>query len=295
MRVYYYRPEEVGLTAFPPGCITLLGSIVEVTENPAEADVFVVLPDITHVSNEQLQALPYLKGNERRHVFFSISENPRRTVGIPAIIFRTDMNRHLLEAGETTTMTWPWGSANYYQPITEFKYDVCFQGWQGMTDLVHRSCQSVSESGLTHHIQINEEFFGNYEARGEVDKVAELRRTYLESMAVSRLVLAPQSHASGVIRYKTFEAMSAGHIPVIIGDFSIPPLEDRIDYSKCLLRINEQDVDRAGEILKDWLSRHPDDEIIEMGKYGHAAWAEWLDDDLWNYTWARLVKEKLGL
>ena len=290
MRVYYYRPEEVGLTAFPPGCITLLGSIVQVTENPVEADVFVVLPDITHVSNEQLQALPYLKGNERRHVFFSISENPRRTVGIPAIIFRTDMNRHLLEAGETTTMTWPWGSANYYQPITEFKYDVCFQGWQGMTDLVHRSCQSVSESGLTHHIQINEEFFGALESRGD-PAVAELRRTYLEKMAVSRLILVPQSHPTGVIRYKFYEAMAAGHVPVLIGDYSLPALSHKIDYSRCMVQIAEDDVNRTGEILTEWLGQHGD-AVVTMGQYGHEMWARWLDDDLWNYTWAELVAER---
>lgn len=293
LRAFYYEPKHIGISEFASGCLTLKGDTEAVTD-PAIADVFILPIDLSHVSQEQLYALPYLRGNERRHVMFSICENPDRTVGIPAMIFRCDNNRHLLEAGETTTSTWPWGSQNYYNPSIAFSYDVCFQGWQGMTDLVHRACASVQKTNLKSYIKINQEFFGFIESRGETEKVEQLRKEYLDSMLASRLLLTPQSHPTGVVRYKFYEAMSAGRIPVLISDYAIPALSEKIDYSRCSLRIAESDVDQTGYILTEWLMKHTDEEIIAMGQYGHQAWAEWLDDDLWEYNWTRLIQERLN-
>jgi hypothetical protein len=240
-----------------------------------------------------LRSLPYLKGNECRHVFFSICENPERTVGIPAIIFRTDFNKYLLSLGDSTTIAWAWGSADYYRPVEQFRYDVCFQGQDGSAGLTRPACKSVQESSLLSKIVINEKFYGNYEVY-EPEKAIRLKEEYLDSLFESRLSLCPCSFSNKVVRYRFYEAMAAGRVPVLIGDNCILALEDRIDYSKCSIRIAETDVNETGAILKDWLSKHSDEEIIEMGNYGHGMWLDWLNDDDWDYNWSRIVKEKLN-
>lgn len=291
MKVYRYSEEESG-QPFPAGCINLHD--FETTTDPAQADCFLLRHGMDSFSNEQLKALPYLKGNERRHVFFSLREDPDRVVGIPAIIFRADFNKRLLDAGDTTTMTTPWGSPDYgeLKPIPEgFTYDVVFQGWDSGKGLTVRACESVLRTRLKARINITPAFYGVIE-RDDPETARVLVSEFVEGLHQSRLSLGPQS-LRGVIRYRFYEAMAMGRVPVLIGDDCIPAFGHKIDYSRCSVRIAEADVDRTGEILCDWLDNHKDDEVIAMGEYGYAMWKRWLEDDRWETTWAELVAERL--
>jgi glycosyltransferase involved in cell wall biosynthesis len=265
---------------------------MEKTTNPSEATVFVLPNDLQHYTNEQLRALPYLAGNERRHVFLAITENPERTVGIPAIIFRCDFNRFLLEAGDTTTRVWGWPSDDLYDANAKFERDIFFQGQAGATGLTIRACQSIEKSELSAHINILHTFYGIYEVN-QPDYAKQLRQQFIQLMRTSRLCLCASTKPEHVIRYRFYEALATGRIPVLVGDYSLRALEDRIDYSKCSLWIPEKDVDNIGNILKEWLNNHPDEELLEMGKYGYAAWKEWLNPQDWGKNWERLVIEKL--
>lgn len=298
---YRYIPEEAGLKEFPLGHIRLAG--FEETRDPLQADCFVLPCDVRHVTNEQIVNLPYLAGNVARHVFFSISEHPRRILPFDcAIVFRTD-NCEMIARANPSTITWAWGVDDLIDymplPVGGFRYDVCFQGWRS-TELTDRACKSIQRAGLKAHVAISDRFHGHIEtdATNGVPGAIELRNTlrasFLKTMSESRLSLCPRSKPEGVARWRLYEAMSMGRITVHLCDGFVPPLADRIDWSKCQLQIAERDVERTGEIIAEWLAAHSDGELIECGAYARAMWTRWFDNRKWEITWAELVRERLS-
>lgn len=298
MLQYRYTPDEANMEVFPPGHIRLAG--VEETRDPLKTDCFVLPCDIRHIGNEQLLALPYLKGNIKKHVFFTIGENPDRVLPFDgAIVFRTDNNKGIMEKNPST-MTWAWGVQDSLLPPTEFKYDVCFQGWRS-TELTDRACESILKTGLKSHISVSNRFYGHIEtdASNGVEGAAEerdsLRASFLQTMAESRLSLVPRSKPEGVARWRFYEAMSAKRISVHLCDGFVPPLPDKIDWDKCQFQIAEKDVDVTGYLITEFLSKHTDEDLRENGEYSRSAWLRWLQPATWEQVWAELVKEKLNV
>lgn len=289
MKAYFYRPEDC------PGVEWVSGGLsfptVEKTNNPSEADCFVLPNDLCHYTNEQLRALPYLNGNERRHVFLAITENPERTIGIPAIIFRCDATRHLLKS-DPTMIAWGWPSEDWYDPNAKFERDIFFQGQAGATGLTIRACESIKKSELSAHIHILDTFYGVYEVN-QPEYAKQLKQQYVQLLRTSRLSLCASTKPEHVIRYRFYEALAAGRIPVLVGDYSLRALEGRVNYSKCSLWIPEKNVDNIGNFLKEWLLSHPDEELLEMGRYGYSMWKEWMNPQDWGKNWERIVLEKL--
>lgn len=294
MKAYTYTARQIGIKELPPGTLRLAGW--EATENLKEADVFIVPCDLRNVDNKHLEALPYLKGNERRHVMFAISEQPERYLGIPAIIFRADANKGVM-AHDPTTIPWPWPVEDWkkYVPLPDdgFKYDVCFVGWNS-TPLTEQVCKAVQLQGnLKTLIQLNEEFYGTWETNKDTEKTEYYRTLFLNTMQKARLSLCARSIASGVVRYRFYEALSMGRIPVHFNDNGVLPFADRIDWNECSINIPEKDAGHTGEILRGWLDVHSDADIIARGLYGRAMWERWLNGKHWDRLFAECVEERL--
>ncbi len=289
MKAYFYTAEECGLSEFKPGTLRLTG--FDITEDPGEADVFVVPTIMYWVGRENLLRLPYLKGNERRHVMFNIADWFRKSLGIPAMMFRCDCTKWVKEQ-DPTTISWPWPVDDLGEWIDKpFKYDVVFQGW--VSDVItDTTCDSVLNTDLNSHIQRHKFFYG-YEDESQ-PSTQELRRTFLETLAASRLSLCPRSIPEGVTRYRLFEALSMGRVCVHFCDNCVLPLSDRIDWDRCVITIPESEAENTGAILTKWLSEHSDDEIREMGRYGREMWARWLDSSKWDDLFSEIATERLG-
>lgn len=292
MNAFYYRPQHVGMREFPPGYFRLGG--FDVTHNPHEADCLVLPTDIRHVNDAQILNLRYLKGNEDKHVFFSLSEFPTRALPLDALAFRTDHNEGLLAQGNTRARVWAWGvdDLKFYMPLHDdgFRFDVHAQLWRS-TPLTDVTVESCLRAGLVVHDQRNDFFYGTLETAND-PRLAELRLCFLETMTLSRLVLVPRSRVA-VNRYRFFEAMSMGRVPVLLCDGCLLPCADKIDYARCSIRIHDKDAHMTGEYLKEWLRTHSDEDILEMGAYGRAMWERWLAPARWEETWGELVKEAL--
>lgn len=294
LHAFYYPPSAVGLSEFAPGYFKFDPAVIAPTDDPARADVFVCATDIRHITDAQICALPYLRGNEARHVFFSLSENPKRALPINALAFRTDHNQRLRDAGNTYARTWAWGVddlSDYVKlPADGFAFDVHAQMWAS-TPLTDETVESCKRAGLTVHDRRNHFFYGTLETNKD-ERLAELRQTFLDTMRVSRLVLVPRSRA-GVNRYRFFEAMSCGRVPVLFCDECLLPCADKIDYTRCSIKINERDAAWTGTILKEWLSSHTGHELIEMGLYGRVMWNRYLNSQRWESVWGELTVEHL--
>lgn len=298
MKQYRYTAAELGLDKLPPGELRLTG--FEVTTDPTQADVFVIPPDIRHVSNETILGLPYLAGAADRHVCFCISDRPKRCLGLPLISFRADCNKGIMR-GDPSTISWPWPvnpqrDIDPWIPLPEtgFCYDVTFVGWNS-TALTAKSCAAVKESPyLKSFIELNSTFYGTWESANDVEKITHYRRLMLARMNESRLSLCARSIAEGVVRYRFYEALAMGRVPVHLNDNAWLPFQSKIDWDKCSLNVPENRVDQLGTILRNWLDRHSDAEIIERGKYGREMWETWLDGAKWDSTFAYCVTERLA-
>lgn len=294
MKAYYYTPSHIPMREFPPGYFKLAG--FDVTDDPNAADCFVLPCDIRHVSDQQICDLPFLDGNENRHVFFTLSEFPKRALPVNALAFRTDHNERLRDAGNTLARAWAWGVEDLgaYAALKwdegGFAFDVHAQMWAStpMTDDCVESCK---RAGLNVHDQRNDFFYGHLETAKD-PRLAELRKSFLETMQRSRFVLVPRSRPA-VNRYRFFEAMSMGRVPVLLCDECLLPCADKIEYARCSIRINERDAKRTGAILQAWMEAHSANEVVEMGLYGREMWERWLNPAWWEMTWGELTREHL--
>jgi hypothetical protein len=318
-KVYYYTDEEVGTTWPGPDADFKLddGRLkyeveqyprfvwyewpdFDVTDDPAQADVFVVRQRLIWLSVAQVFNLPYLKGNEARHVFFdlgtdAIPEAFREWPDVPALFISATLDRRML-AGTPTAVSWPWpvDDLREFVPLPDggFQYDVVFQGQTvqaGETAML----ESVKRSGLEVFLRRNPGFYGTMEW-GTKEK-QELRRGFLQTMAGARFSLCHRSNNRGVMRYRFYEAMSMGRVPVLLCDDCVLPFADQIDYDRCSLRLKECDAGGVGEFLKAWLAEHTDEELVRMGQYGRKMWVSWLKRECWGEIIEELVQERMGL
>jgi hypothetical protein len=304
--VYYYTDAEVGIDwpgpdidrpkSYPePRFVWYDWPDFETTTNPKQADVFVVRQRLIWLSTEQVYSLPYLSGNERRHVFFDLGSDGARECyrdwpNLPAIFFRGCCTREILHKNPTT-IAWPWPVEDLAEQAPshkDFKYDVVFQG-QAPNDMARRAVAAIRNSSLKCHIDVNRQFFAYMNDEEKKQRQA----SYLETMRKGRLHLVPTSVPAGIVRYRLYEGMTLGLAGVHLCDGCVLPLSDRIDWDGCIIPIKEEYAGRTGEILTDWLMKHTDDDILDMGRYAREVWAHWLDRRRWGEVIGELVRERL--
>ncbi len=289
MKVFYYRPEHIGLAQFPSGEMRLKGT-QEV--GPDEADVFVLPPILHHFKKEQIYALPYLRGNELRHVFWNCGDDQQTWYDLPCLFIRCDATKQIV-AHDPNTVGWAWPVDDLYRPPEPFEYDVVFQGWAS-TDLTNVVVESVRRAGLKAHLQTHDFFWGYH---SEDPAYAHYRTSFLDTLSRSRLSLVPRS-IPGTLRYRFLESISMGRVPVLLCDGAVLPFSDEIDWAKCCIVIEERDAGNVGDILIDWLKQHSDETIRAMGNYGREMWDQWLNRDKWSNLFTYAVGKhlmKMGL
>jgi len=289
VKAYYYTPSDCGMQSFPPGELRLAG-VAEAL--PDQADVFVV-PPILHTllaadPEFHPSKLPYYNAEtEIRHAFWNVGDNQPAWFKSKALFIRCDATRQML-ADAPNTIGWPWPVESLYRPHEGFEYDAVFQGWNS-TDLTHRAVESVRCSGLKAHLVENDFFWGYHDTEPEY---AHYRASFLDTLSKARLSIVPRS-IPGTVRYRFWEAMSMGRVPVQLCDDCVMPWPDQVNYAACSISVLESDVDQLGDILKVWLAKLTDDDIVAMGRYGHAAYENWLHRDRWSILFTQAVRDHL--
>lgn len=321
-RVYFYTDAEVGVPWPGPDADFIVNgkpkdptvawprfnwcafSGFEETTNPDVADIFVVRQRLVWLTENQIHGLPHMcQDNMKRHVFFDLGPDGgepcfRAFPDIPAIFFRAAVNKMMME-GTPTTVPWAWPTDDFSKyplvPDGGFKYDVIFQGQtvreRDNSQIVVDRLKNVS--GLTKHLVVTPHFYGLM--RDGRDRWA-LRESFIDTLHYGRLSLVPGCHRYGVTRYRFYETLSMGRIPVYIDDRGgVLPFADKIDYSNCCIFVKEKDVPQIATILQTWLDAHSDQEILAMGAYGRKMWKHYLNRASWAQRIEEVVREKLGL
>ncbi len=300
LRQYIYKPEEAGLREWPSGTLRLEG--IEVTENPAEADLFVCPGSLRIfearngiIDLDKLHRLPYFAGRESRHVFFDVSDNFTMPLGLPIIFIRCDARAWMM-SHDPNTIQMAWPVEDYGQcvelPNGGFRFDVGFQGW--ISSLERRvsveSCQRTD--GLKTDIAGYKDFYGYL--KDDNPEQHRRRDEFIRSMKESRLQLCPES-IQGVFPYRYWEALSAGRVPLLIGSDFVFPFADEIDYDRFTVKCARIDAPAAGQIALDFVRGRTDQEIVDMGKLARQAWVKFCDSRNWPQLHAYAVQKKLAV
>lgn len=294
LRIYRYKDEEFQVKPgmSKNGGVRLVGEHVD---DPKDADVFVVPQAIWGLLGGTHKTLPYIKGNESRHLFFDMIEK-WPSLGVGRCIYIRAATRQSYLQKEPSAVSWSWPVEDYKDrmelPEGGFKYDISFVGWRTPREDTEKACHSVKRlSSCSSFIRVHRDFYGYRDPKTDPEAVRR-RIEFLDVQQVSRLLLCPQS-VYGVFRYRFFEALSAGRIPVHIGYDYVLPFADRIPWNDIAFFIHTKDASRAGELCMEWLKGKSDDDLIEMGKLGREMYDKWLHRDRWPEHMTIVVGEKL--
>lgn len=288
MNVYTYEPEELGFEEFPLGTCRLVGDDVIQVRNPSAADVFVVPPILKHLDTWDI--VPFLEGNETKHVCLNIFENMTKNTPLGVLAFRCECTKKLLKRNPST-IAWPWPVKDIRDEVIEdstLPCDISFYGWKS-SDLCEFALQSIERSSLTYNIKRGEKFWGYI----PVEERPPLRRGFVDAMKNSRLILSVRSHQEGVVRYRFWEAMAMGRVIIHVNDGCVYSLADRIDYERFVVRVPQSETAQVGEIAEEYLSTHTPLEIHESGQYARRMWERWLDSRRWPEIMTEIVREKI--
>lgn len=298
MKQFVYKSAAAGLASWPSGELRLEG--IPVTENPQDADVFVVPGSLSAFKDglSVLDRLPHIAGRDDRLVCFDVSDNFVKALNRPWIILRCDARSWMLK-DDPNTVQIGWPVEDYAEcvalPPEGFKWDISFQGWLSSDARIDSSNACKNNPELKCDIEQYSDFTGYLHDRATnqwnpegIRRRAEFRR----SMRESRVALCPES-IPGVFPYRFFEAMSAGRVPLLVGSEFVFPFEQEISYSDFVLTCPRAEAASADKIVQGFVRSYSDGEIAEMGKLARQAWEAWLDSRNWPRLHAHAVKQQL--
>lgn len=274
MKQYIYSPQEARRSEWSPGTLRLEG--FDVTTDPKQADIF-VYPGALHeiTSGAELERLPYFRGNEEKHAFFHCADH-EVLYGKPCLFIRCNTRTWYYQQ-DPNTIAWPWPVEDFAEcvdlPAGGFQYDVSFQGWYS-TKTREDAAESCRKARfLKSDIAGYTDFCGYiyHEAEG-----VRRRKEFRRSMKESRVALCGES-IPGVLPYRFLEAMSAGRVPFLISSDYVLPFADEIPYDSFILKARREDAPNAAYIVRDFLARHKDDELIRMGQMAREYWLKYLN------------------
>ncbi len=193
------------------------------------------------------------------------------------------------------TISWPWPVEDWKEviPMPEggFKYDISGHMWLSHETRIN-ACDSVKATfGDRADIVTRREFWG-YLERDEPARAMPMKAAMKASMQASRVSLCPAS-IPNVFPYRFFEAMSSGRVPALFCSDYVLPFGKKIDYKSCCIMMDDYDAKHAGPMIKNWLSKHSDQEIVEMGLRGRAYFERYLHRDRFSELWTEAVTDLL--
>lgn len=296
MRQYVYCSHQIGLDSWPAGELRLEG--IEVTKEPDLADVFVVPGALSmfqvdgNLQMDRLYALPYLRGNESRTVFFDVSDNFKTPINLPIIFIRCDARDWMLPSDPgTIQFGWPVEDFAEVIPLPEggFKYDISGHMW------LSSETRKSSLAAIKNNRMLKSDLAGYSDFTGYIYHESEgirRRAEFRRSMKESRISLCPES-IPGVFPYRFFEAMSSGRVALLVGSDFVWPWEKDVPYESFSIVCPRNLADQADQVALTFLQSHSDDEIIQMGKQARIYWETYLRSSDWPRLHAIAIQRKL--
>jgi hypothetical protein len=265
--------------------------IVEVVDDPAQCDFILIPHSIFRVSKnkEYVDGLIKIsKDFSKKIIIFAIGDSTE-VVDIPnSIVIRTSQYKSLKKDNEIIVPAYAT-DLSYEKPIEyrnkSQKPVIGFCGWaktggikQKILFLIKnyfflrnalkqglyfrkKAISILSKSKLVDAKFIIRSSYSASEKTIELD-AKKAREEYRKNMIESDFILSPKGDGNFSVRF--YEALSLGRIPILIDTDCPLPMEDKIDYSKFILKVNHKDISKIDKIVVDFYSSLSDDEWRDM-------------------------------
>ena len=103
------------------------------------------------------------------------------------------------------------------------------------------------------------------------------RKEYIDNLLSSDYALIIKG--DGNYSYRFYEALSLGRIPVLLDTECVLPLEDRIDYSRFIVRVPHWDIYHLDAIVEDHYRSISNQDFVDMQKRAREAFEKYLRVD----------------
>lgn len=211
------------------------------SENPLEADVnYLALPWAVMINYGQLSKAPDIKLNGGftvcQHIYYEKIIPILKRIGIDTLFTPHVPNQKTYDG--ITVLPFPHYPVNGAHPAIEKDILYSFVGCTATHNVRKRIMN------LPKHDDVVLKGRGSWHfARRSKE---EEKEEYKDVLARSRFALCPRGTGASTIRF--WEAMQAGAIPVLLADaMSLPP---EVDWSTCIIKIPQDQVDRIDEIIR---------------------------------------------
>lgn len=281
--------------------------IVEVVDDPAQCDFILIPHSIFRVNKNKEYVDGFIKISKdfsKKIIIFAIGDSTE-VIDIPnSIILRTSQYKSLKKDNEIIVPAYAT-DLSYEKPI-EFrkksdKSVIGFCGWANVNGLSakfsffiknHFRLSGAFKQGIYFRIKAinilnkSKSVLPNFIIRSSYsasEKTIELdavkaREEYRRNMIESDFILAPKGDGNFSVRF--YEALSLGRVPILIDTDCPMPMEDKIDYSKFVLKVDHKDINKIDKIVADFYSNLSDDEWANMQREAKRAFDQYLRIDV---------------
>lgn len=273
---------------------------VEWVKSPKEADVISVplcgRPEQSpqNLPQDLLEKIVKYTGQPGyKFTFFDCSDFEPEYFKVPDCMQIRSNLKGWMRRQNPRSISWAWPVEDLKHltevPVEGFKYPVGFQGWMRYNIRINTIGSVKQTFGNAFDVATYPDFYGYIENTPEgIRRKGEFQRSLREC----KLQLAPCS-IPNVFPYRFFEAISAARVPVLVCDDYSLPWEKQIPYNDFIITIPVSECHNTGPILKDWLSKHSTEQIIEMGKLGRKYYERYLCRDRANSLFTEAIEELL--
>lgn len=221
-----------------------------------------------------LKSLPYYYQFEEKHIFFSFHDFSD-AIRSSSIFFRSSVKRSV---ATSTTFAFPFDVKDEGTTLETIEYHSSFVGATS-TNILRKELVEIMNKVdtlkfFTNTVDTFHENVSTFEEK-------QLRnRLFLDSIHKSLTVCCPKGN--GVQSKRFFEVLSMGRIPILISDDILLPLEEKIDYSKVILRVSEDNISQLENFLAPFFIVNKSQDIIERFQYARFIWIEYLQPNKWG-------------
>jgi hypothetical protein len=132
------------------------------------------------------------------------------------------------------------------------------------------------DAGVDTNFIVRKRFLGGALTGGQVDAPAmhRVRREYFDNLVESDYVVC--ARGAGNFSYRLYETLSCGRIPVFVDTDCVLPYDFLLHWRDYCVWVEEHEVERAGERVREFHERLTDGEFQELQHSARRLWEEYL-------------------
>ena len=305
---------------------TLRTPLVEIVDNPAEADYHLIPHDFYRIEKERTylkRVVARAKDFDKKIIIFDYSDYDSLIDVENSIIFRTSGYRYkktpneiimppfVEDLGRESGITarskgdkpvvgfCGWADFDSWRRRARYIIRIAFvEFWAFLSNSAYsshkpglyfrRACLAAlrSSSLVKSNFLIRKTFSAHSHSISTDPSVA--RREYIENMKNSDFILSPKGDGNYSMRF--YEALSLGRVPLLIDTETILPLEEEIDYSSFVLRVSCKDIKRLPNIVSDFYSSVNEDKFKAMQEKAVSVFRDKLSGEAFlRYAFSKLL------